>query len=121
MLDLEKQCEAQVSPSTRTRERPGAAEASCAVVTAAAGLYRHADLERFQARAGHKPHVYQHQRLGARPSSPTTAGSVHKLARQQPFRGVFLRLNRRRGRILSVILSLCANSVIYAVWISHID
>ena len=40
---------------------------------------------------------------------------------QQPFRGVFLRLNRRRGRILSVILSHCANSLIYSVWISHID
>ena len=30
---LETLCEAQVSPSTRTRERPGAAEASCAIVT----------------------------------------------------------------------------------------
>ena len=82
MLELDRQCEAQVSPSTRIRERPGAAEASCATVTAAAGLYHHADLERFQARAGHKPHVYQHQRLGARPSSPTTAGCDHKLAQQ---------------------------------------
>ena len=82
MFDLEKQCEAQVSPSTRIRERPGAAEASCAIVTAVAGLYRRSDLERFQARAGHKPHVYQHQRRGARPSSPRSARSVHKLARQ---------------------------------------
>ena len=91
------------------------------MVTAAGGPYRHADLERFQARAGHKPHVYQHQRLGARPSSPTTAGCDHKLAQQPAVLSRFRRLNRRRGRILSVILSHRANSLIYSVRISHID
>ena len=113
--------EAQGARTSRSRACSGAAEASCRAATGAARPSRRADLERFQAPAGHKPHVYQHQRRGARPSSPTTAGSLHKLARQQPFSAVLLRLNRRRGRILSLILSHCANSVIYLVRISHFD
>ena len=36
-------------------------------------------------RRDHKPHINQHQRRGARTSSPATAGSVHKLALSSRF------------------------------------
>ena len=80
-----------------------------------------AGLQRFQASAGHEPHIDQHQREGARPSSPRSARPVHKLALQQPFSAVLSAPAAGRDRILSLIMNPCANSALYTVRIHHID